>query len=278
MTLSETAFAKLNLALHVRRRRADGYHEIETIFAFADFGDVLTAAPADKFSLVIKGPFGSGLDAGDDNLVLRAARALAQHSGIDSGAALTLDKQLPVASGIGGGSADAAATLRLLDRLWGLDAGLDELARIGVSLGADVPACVHSRTARGEGVGGTLGFPDPGALPGMNVLLVNPGVAVSTASVFAAWDGIDRGMLDTGPLLAAACAGRNDLQAPATAICPEIHRVLSTLRSFDGTQIVRLSGSGATCFALFRPGFAVDATLRAVAWDPCWWVRTAQLR
>lgn len=152
----EAAYAKINLALHVRRRRTDGYHELETVFAFAEDGDMLTIAPADDFSLNITGRFAEGLSTGADNLVLRAARLLQQRCGIAQGARFTLDKRLPVAAGIGGGSADAAAALRLAARLWGLDAGQVLTANLGTELGADVPACLSSQTCRGTGVGEQL--------------------------------------------------------------------------------------------------------------------------
>ncbi len=154
--MEERAFAKVNLALHVRAREPDGYHRIETIFAFADDGDRLSVAPADSLSLGLAGPFAAPLAGEGDNLVIRAAEALRQRFGIRQGAALLLDKRLPVASGIGGGSADAAAALRLLDRFWGLDAGEPVLRDLAAGLGADVPACVASVTVRGEGRGDRL--------------------------------------------------------------------------------------------------------------------------
>lgn len=241
---AETAFAKINLALHVRERMADGYHRIETLFAFCADGDRLTAEPADTLSLVIDGPFASGLPADDTNLVLRAARALAEATGTRLGAALHLDKCLPVASGIGGGSADAAAALRLLPRLWGVEVGNDVLYDIAANLGADVPACLASQAARGDGRGDRLR--PAHARPGTPALLVNPRVALSTAAVFAAWDGVDRGALPDDP-----AHGRNDLQKPAVASCPPIADILATLGAQSRSTLVRMSGSGATCFALF---------------------------
>ena len=182
--LTETAYAKLNLALHVRRKRADGYHELETLFAFCEDGDVLTADAADEISLTIDGPFAQGLETDDGNLVIRAARALREAAGVTAGARLHLTKNLPIASGIGGGSADAAAALRVLGRLWDVDV---ETSGIALNLGADVPACVTSEAARGEGVGEAL-TPLGDALAGTPVLLVNPRVAVSTGAIFKAWD------------------------------------------------------------------------------------------
>lgn len=256
--MHETAWAKLNLALHVRARRADGYHEIESLFAFAEDGDVLSAAPAEALTLQVTGPFAGALAAEPDNLVLRAARALRDLTGMRRGAALTLDKRLPVASGIGGGSADAAAALRLLVRLWGVPVGEADLLSLAARLGADVPACLIGQTLRGAGRGDELAPAAAGGLSGTPVLLVNPGVPLSTASVFAAWDGIDRGALGDGEPIAVALDGRNDLEPPATALVPEIGALLGDLRMLDGVRLARMSGSGATCFALFE-----DATARA---------------
>jgi 4-diphosphocytidyl-2-C-methyl-D-erythritol kinase len=270
----ETAYAKLNLALHVRRRRADGYHELETLFAFLDDGDRLSAAPAADFSLTLTGPFAQGLSTGADNLVLRAARMLAQHAGIATGAAFTLDKRLPVAAGIGGGSADAAAALRLLARLWGVTADGLRPADIAAQLGADVPACIASQTCFGTGVGEVL-VPVGGAgLAGAAVLLVNPLVACPTGPVFKAWDGIDRGALDPGGWM----QGRNDLEAPAIGLHPEIAAVLAALRE-TGPRCARMSGSGATCFALFDHADQRDAAARQLAArQPRWWQMCGRFR
>jgi 4-diphosphocytidyl-2-C-methyl-D-erythritol kinase len=273
--LADIAWAKVNLALHVRRRRPDGYHDIETLFAFAEDGDRLTVAPADRLTLAVTGPFAAALDGdGEDNLVLRAARALAAATRVDAGAALTLDKRLPVASGIGGGSADAAAALRLLARLWRVDLP----AGLAMTIGADVPACIASVTARGEGRGERLQALGDG-LAGRAMLLVNPGVAVSTAQVFAGWDGVDRGALGAGDPLAAAAAGRNDLEPAARALAPEIDAVLTLLAAQPGAGLVRMSGSGATCFALFDSVAARDAADAAIAGRrPSWWRLVTALR
>lgn len=276
---AETGWAKINLALHVRRRRADGYHDIETIFAFADFGDSLTVRAADDVTFTIRGPFGAGLPADEGNLVMRAARALAGACGIAAGAALALDKRLPVASGIGGGSADAAAALRLLNRFWGIGADEAALRAIAAPLGADVPACVGSRTQRGDGAGEQLcGLADDD-LRGKAVLLVNPGVPLATGPVFAAWDGIDRGALAGGPPLAAARGARNDLQAPAVSLCPAIGAVLEALAARPGAALTRMSGSGATCFALFEADADAEAARAAIAAaHPGWWTAAGRLR
>jgi 4-diphosphocytidyl-2-C-methyl-D-erythritol kinase len=279
LSLAETAFAKINRALHVRRRRPDGYHELETLFAFCADGDRLMAAPADTLSLAIEGPFGEGLSAGPDNLVLRAADALRGVTGVTAGATIRLDKRLPVASGIGGGSADAAAALRLLVRLWDVTVADDVLHVIGADLGADVPACVASRACRGEGRGDALAFLDEGALAGRPVLLVNPRVAVPTGPVFQRWDGVDRGPLAEGDPLAVALAGRNDLEPPARAMQPVIADVVEALAASPGAVLARMSGSGATCFTLFDDPGARDAADRAIAAaQPDWWRLATVLR
>lgn len=249
MTDSEAAPAKINLALHVRERMADGYHRIETLFAFAADGDRLTGSIAEGLTLTIDGPFATGLSAGEDNLVIRAARALQAAAGVEQGAALTLEKNLPLASGIGGGSADAAAALRLLARLWATDVPLEPIAR---TLGADVPACLAGGILRGEARGEALTPVLNAGLAGTPLLLVNPGVAMPTGPVFAGWDGKDRGPLAKGDPWTVALAGRNDLEVPAIAIAPVIGDLLDWLRARPGTGLVRMSGSGATCFALFE--------------------------
>ncbi len=265
---AEHAPAKLNLALHVRARRADGYHDLETIFAFTAFGDTLTAEVADGLSLRLTGPFADAAGAGGDNLVLRAARALAAATGETRGAALALDKRIPVAAGLGGGSADAAAALRLLDRLWGLDWPEARLLDIAAGLGADVPACVLSRACLGGGTGAALA-PLATDWAGTPVLLVNPRVAVPTGPVFAGWDGIDRGRLDVRRPLGEL---RNDLTVPAVAIAPIIAEVLTWLAARHGVTLARMSGSGATCFALFDSPESRDAAMDAC---PAEWWQTA---
>lgn len=277
--LVEAAPAKLNLALHVRGRAADGYHEIETIFAFTEGGDMLRGIAADGIGLEIEGPFGAALAGESNNLVLRAARLLAERAGIAAGAALTLAKNLPVASGLGGGSADAAATLRLLNRLWNLNWPKQELAKLGESLGADVPACVWSHTLFGMGRGDQFGTLMDGHLHQKPVLLVNPGVAVSTAAVFQGWDGVDRGPLQPELSLPALRAARNDLEASAIRAAPEIAMVLERLRVQPGAELVRMSGSGATCFALFESDAKRDTAAQAIAGErPDWWLMATRLK
>lgn len=275
--LSEIAPAKINLALHVRARRADGYHDIESLFAFAEDGDVLHAEPADALSLIIEGPFADALtDDGADNLVLRAARALAQAFDVDAGARLTLDKRVPVAAGLGGGSADAAAALRLLARLWRIDAGDPRIGEIAAGLGADVPACLANRTLRGEARGDVLLVADGSGLSGMPLLLANPRIPLATGPVFKGWDGVDRGALAPGDPLDAARAGRNDLEPPAIALVPEIGALVAMLAAQPGAVLARMSGSGASCFALFdRPAArSAAATALRARWPGYWCLET----
>jgi len=276
----ESAYAKINLALHVRRRRADGYHDIETIFAFAEHGDLIDIVDG-AAGLALTGPFGGALatDNAEDNLVMRAARRLAALLGQGDPPALRLDKRLPVAAGVGGGSADAAAALRMLSRSYGVaidDPRIVELAR---ELGADVPACLASATLRGDGRGDALTSIASSALAGLPLLLVNPGTPLATGPVFAGWDGIDRGPLAPGDPLAAALAGRNDLEPPARKLCPVIGDVVAMLADQPGVLLARMSGSGATCFALFDDEHKRDAAdQRIAAAHPDWWRLASRLR
>jgi 4-diphosphocytidyl-2-C-methyl-D-erythritol kinase len=273
--LTETAYAKLNLALHVRARRADGYHEIESLFAFCADGDVVraTARVDGDISLAIDGPFAEGLSSGEDNLIVRAARALQAGTGAGQGADIHLTKNLPIAAGIGGGSADAAATLRLLVKLWGIRPMELDFPALAASLGADVPACLASTTLVAHGIGEKLEAMDIG-LTNAPVLLVNPLVPCPTGPVFKGWDGEDHGPLDP----AAWQRSRNDLAAPAMALVPEIGEVMAVLRA-QVPRVARMSGSGATCFALFSTERdRDDAADRIIADQPEWWVMTSQLR
>lgn len=271
---TEHAAAKVNLYLHVVGRRADGYHLLDSLAVFPGAADVLHATSAATLTLSVVGPCGAGLAADGDNLVLRAARALAQAAGVSAGVRLVLDKRLPVASGIGGGSADAAAALRLLARLWEVRLGSHELVAVAGSLGADVPVCLDSRPARMQGVGDVL-LPAP-ALPPCGMLLVNPGVAVATPAVFRARTGA---FSTPAPLPAAWASARamaadlasvgNDLEPPALALCPAIAPALAWLRAQPGCLLARMSGSGATCFGLFaEPSAACALAARAPA---SWW-------
>jgi len=265
--LTEHAPAKINLALHLRRRRPDGYHDLESIFAFTDFGDTLHAAPANTLSLTISGPNAGAVGPEADNLVLRAGRALAAAAGVVPGAAVSLEKWIPVAAGLGGGSADAAAALRLLNRLWGLDWPLDRLAALAEPLGADVPVCVYSQTRFGTGKGEALS-PWPHDPAGTPVLLVNPRVAVATGPVFAGWDQRDRGPIDPALPLPAL---RNDMTAAAIALQPVIADVLAMLDRAGEATLVRMSGSGATCLALYPDLAARDRAAAALA-NSGWWL------
>lgn len=270
MTLRETAYAKINLALHVRRRREDGYHELETLFAFVDAGDVLTASPAEQDSVQTVGEFAGALENPFDNLVAKALGKLPR----DDGLAIALEKNLPVAAGLGGGSADVGAVFRLVRERYGLP---DDWLSRAATLGADVPACVESRTCIGRGTGTEL-EPADDSLAGMPVLLVNPRVPLSTGPVFVHWDGKDCGPLPQGDARAIALHGRNDLEAPAITLCPPVAGVLAAL---DGTSpvLARMSGSGATCFALFETDLARDEAAAIItAYHPGWWQMKGRLR
>ena len=264
---ADTGYAKLNLALHVRDRMADGRHRLETLFAFCEDGDALTVEPDEELWCDVSGGDDLHFISGD-NLVLRAAYALRAASGTTRGAHLHLTKRLPIASGVGGGSADAAAALRLLTGLWNLDPV--HAGEVAPRIGADVPACRISRTARGTGTGDELVLVDVPELNGRSVLLINPRVRLGTAEVFERWDGVDRGPLGDWK------AGRNDLEAPARAIVPQIGMVMSWLETQPGAEVVRMSGSGATCFALFDDEAARDRAAAAVPRE--WWHLATRLR
>ncbi len=268
--MKETAYAKLNLALHIRTRRADGYHALETLFAFVDSGDVLSASPAAQDSLHVTGEFAGALSDPLGNIVAKSLAKLPRAGGLR----IDLEKYLPVAAGLGGGSADAGAVFRIVRELNGLP---DDWRTRAAKLGADVPACVMSETCIGRGTGTEL-EPVESDLTGTPVLLVNPRVALSTAPVFAAWDGTDRGALSSGDARAIALAGRNDLEAPAIALCPPIGEVLAALRT-TGAWLVRMSGSGATCFALFDSGDDMRQAAEMLgAAHPKWWQLQGALR
>lgn len=274
--MNEAAPAKVNLYLRVVGRRADGYHLLDSLAVFAGIGDRLSVQPGDSLSLTVAGPFGAALAAESDNLVLRAARALAARAGIVPRAGLTLEKHLPVASGIGGGSADAAAALRLLCRFWNLHLPQAMLTDIAEKLGADVPVCLAGQAARMQGIGERLS-PGP-MLPPYGMLLVNSGAALSTVAVFRARD---------GAFSAPAClAARwhsvtemaeglaklgNDLEPAAISLCPIIADVLAQISRLPGCRLARMSGSGATCFGLFDDAAAAGHAAEQLA-RPDWWV------
>ncbi len=250
---NEQAPAKINLFLHVGDRRADGFHPLQSLAVFTALGDTLTLAPADAVSLSLEGPFARTLASEADNLVLRAAKAL----GSSRGAAMTLTKNLPVASGIGGGSADAAAALRGLRSLWDLALDDAQLCELAAGLGSDIPVCVSAVPAFMEGRGEIL-RPVP-SMPRLAMLLVNPGVAVPTRDVFARLQtrsGVGAELpggrfRDTADLLRFLETTRNDLEAPARALQPVIGMVLDALAALPGALFTRMSGSGATCFGIF---------------------------
>ncbi len=270
--LTEAAPAKVNLFLHVVGRRADGYHLLDSLVVFPPVGDALKGQAASGLTFTVDGPFAAALGDGSENLVSRAARMLALGTGVAADARLILEKQLPVASGIGGGSADAAAALRLLSRLWRVPIPDGLAAR----LGADVPVCLASRPLRMAGVGERLS--DAPLLPDCGIVLVNPGVAVSTPSVFAARPGrafsapaqLPPGWRDTDDFFVWLGGVGNDLEAPAITLCPAIADVLMALRENPACRLARMSGSGATCFGLFADAAAASraaANLRR----PGWW-------
>lgn len=270
MTLKETAYAKINLALHVRRRREDGYHELETLFAFVDQGDVLSTAPADQDRLVVTGEFAPQLTDPFDNIISKALSMLPRSGGL----AIRMEKNLPVAAGLGGGSADAGAVFRIIRELHGLP---DDWAERAAKLGADVPACVESLTCIGRGTGTEL-EPVDSDLTGTAVLLVNPRVPLATGPVFAGWDGQDRGPMPEGLVSDIAANGRNDLELPAMGLCPPIGDVLNALAGTDAF-LARMSGSGATCFALYRSHDVMREASERLAFDyPDWWQMNGKLR
>lgn len=290
--LCPTAWAKVNLTLHVTGRRADGYHDLDSLVVFAGIGDSLSVGPSDRLSLTVEGPFArtleaagaGGSDAAADNLVLRAARALQVRFGVAHGANIRLIKRLPVAAGIGGGSADAAATLRALTALWRLPVQPDELAAIGSALGADVPVCLIGRPSFIGGKGDEI--VETPRLPPAWLVLANPGVALSTAQVFArlgAPSGAAVPRLEAAPDIATLARylarTRNDLEPAARHLVPEIGGLLDEIAASDGCLLSRMSGSGATCFGLY----AAQATAEAAAKDfarvlPAAWVRAVPVR
>ena len=281
--MQETAYAKINLALHVRKRREDGYHELETLFAFVDGGDKLLAKRAEQDQLQVVGEFGTFLTSplptgeglgvgapafdGGANIVMQALGALPRPDGL----AVTLEKNLPVAAGLGGGSADAGALFRLVERAHGLP---DDWRTRAAKLGADVPACVESVTCLGRGTGTDL-EPIDSDLTGTPVLLVNPRVPLATGPVFKAWDGKDPGPMPEDTAREIAEAGRNDLRDPAISQCPVIAEVLAALGNTEAWK-VEMSGSGATCFALFDSVEARDAAASAMPGE--WWQMAGKLR
>lgn len=272
--ITEFAPAKINLCLHVTGQRQDGYHLLDSLVAFADVGDRISCTPAAALALTITGPQAGDLPVTDDNLVLRAARAMGVR------AAITLEKCLPVASGIGGGSADAAATLRALARMAGV--ALPDAAAV-LALGADVPVCLSGRPLRMQGVGEVLTPLPP--LPETHILLVNPRVAVATPTVFRALPCKAnpalpevQGFANVNALANWLAGQRNDLEAPAISVAPQIAAVKAAIAAQAGCLLARMSGSGATCFGLFANALAAQDAARVLrAAQPDWWVEPARL-
>lgn len=285
--LVESAPAKVNLTLRVVGRRRDGYHEIESLVAFAEFGDRLRLWPGSGLTLAVNGP--TAVKAGDidGNLVLKAAREMsARQNGLTLGA-FRLDKRLPVAAGLGGGSADAAAALRLIARANGLTRDDPQLYAAARATGADVPVCLDSRPRIMRGIGDILS--EPLTLPTLPAVLVNPGVALATKEVFAGWATASSPSPKAGfaalgapptraALLEFLLAQANDLERPAIALAPVIADVLAVLRNCVGCKVARMSGSGATCFALFASAAAAHRAARALRSKfPNWWIRSTTL-
>jgi 4-diphosphocytidyl-2-C-methyl-D-erythritol kinase len=274
----EFAPAKINLFLHVGQKRVDGFHALRSLVVFADVGDRVTIELGQEPSLEVVGPFAEELADGADNLVLRAARALAAHLGRDPNVRLVLEKNLPVSSGIGGGSADAAATLRGLLRFWKSSFDETELRSIAETLGSDVPVCLKSHSSWMGGRGEVVERADP--VPPVPMLLVNPLIAVPTAKVFAALrtrSGVAAAMQarwhSSSDLIDFLRTTRNDLQEPARSLVPAIADVVDTLASFRGSLLARMSGSGATCFALFEDKPSRDqAAQQLAAQHRGWWI------
>ncbi len=282
---AEFARAKVNLALHITGRRADGYHLLDSLVVFPQIGDQLSATPAKSFSLVVEGPFAEGLQGEtSDNLVLKAAKALTERSQMPNRAlALKLEKNLPVASGIGGGSADAAAALRLAARLFGISLEPDDLRTLALTLGADVPVCLDQETTRMSGIGDILA-PVP-RMPEADIVLVNPGVAVSTPAIFSGLESRENTPMpdmpgcfqDLSALLSYLEATRNDMQSTAERLCPDVGNVLQELAHVTSVRLARMSGSGATCFALCPKGFGNAVADRIRKSHPDWWVASSRI-
>ena len=285
--ITRLAPAKINLFLHVGPLGADGYHPLASLVVFADVGDRLTVEPAERLSLTVTGAFAGALHGEGDNLVLRAVRALGAAAGVgEPGLRVTLDKQLPVAAGLGGGSSDAGAALKLARDALGLPFDDAALAEIAAGIGADGPMCLHARAAWAEGRGDVLTFET--GLPPLPALLVNPGAPSSTGAVYRAFDagcpgGADRpappSARDVAVVVDWLAFQRNDLEAPAGILAPAIGEALGAVSTLPGARLTRMSGSGATVFALFDTAAAAGAAGQALtALHPDWWVRPTTLR
>jgi len=288
VTAALLAPAKVNLFLHVGRPGADGYHPLASLMVFADLGDQLAYAPAETATLTVEGPFAGGLSAGEDNLVMRAARALLARAGRDDlGYHLILDKRLPLSAGLGGGSSDAGAAIRLLNTALGLDLPNEVLLAVAAELGADGAACFHARPVVATGRGDQLAAPP--SWPALPCVLLNPAAPSPTAAVYRAFDQAGSfGAVDPPPLPDAETpvqvaqilsALRNDLEGPAAGLEPRIGEAVAVLKGQPETLLARMSGSGATCFALCRDKAAAQA-LAARLFDshPAWWARPCILK
>lgn len=274
--LTEAAPAKINLFLHVLGRRDDGYHLLDSVAVFAGAADVLSVEHDDGFALELTGPFGTLLETERDNLVLRAGRLLAQAARMAPYGRVVLEKNLPIASGIGGGSADAAAALRLLNRYWALDFSRADLLALAAKLGADVPVCLAPRPMRMSGAGETLAeAPVP---PRCGILLANPGLPVATADVFRARTGpfsapdalLPEAWLSARSMAMDLSRLRNDLEPAAITLCPAIADVLAAIRGTEGNFLARMSGSGATCFGIYADADRARRAASAIS-RPGWW-------
>lgn len=283
MTVAIFAPAKVNLYLHVVGRRADGYHQLDSLIAFAGIGDTIEVSPAETLSLTVDGPTAALLPEACDNIVLNAARVLADRAGVSAGAAIRLTKRLPVAAGIGGGSADAAATLTALSRLWNIALPQSEMTALALALGADVPVCMAGRPMAVSGIGDHMVPPPP--LPPAWLVLVNPMEPLSTPSVFKARTGcfsehapLERRPADPADLARMLAARGNDLTAAATSLVPAINEVLALTAAQHSCLLARMSGSGATCFGLFAAEDEAKAAAAALKESrPGWWVVPAPL-
>ncbi|MEX0808364.1 MAG: 4-(cytidine 5'-diphospho)-2-C-methyl-D-erythritol kinase [Dongiaceae bacterium] len=284
-SIVETAPAKINLCLHVLGRRPDGYHEIDSLIAFAAVGDRIAVAPSTGAALDIGGPFARDCPAAGANLVMRAAMMLAATSARPLMASMHLDKQLPVAAGIGGGSADAAAALRALQQLWKVEVDPTLLTGMGLALGADVPVCLAGQPSRVRGIGERIDVLPP--LPAASLVLVHPSVPLPTADVFAARRGafgdavpaLPKRFADVGALAEFLRVCRNDLTEAAIACCPPIESALAALDAVPGCLLARMTGSGATCFGLFADDESAQRAERAIAGERRqWWVRATALK
>lgn len=285
IAISVFAPAKINLTLHVRGRRADGYHLLDSLVAFAGVGDWISVRRASDITLSITGPFANGLDACGENLVLRAAHYLATVTGRTDGAHIALEKNLPIASGIGGGSADAAATLMALGQLWDENLAQISDADLAAKLGADVPVCLRRTPTFMRGIGEDL-TPAPD-LPPAWLVLVNPGKPLATQDVFAALNGrytdpapaaFFQSLRTAADLARELAKARNDLAAPAAELMPDIGEMLEALEATPGCLLARMSGSGSTCFGIFEDSGAAGAAADAIrARRPGWWVAPAPL-